>query len=269
MAKNPVYTKKTADRHALYQLSVQEPEADVHFLNRVFKKRFGRRPRTLLEDFCGTAYLCCEWVRSHRERRAVGIDLDPEPLAWGREHNLGRLKEEQRGRVELIEGDVLRVETEPADLRVGFNFSYCLFLTRPDLLAYFARARASMGPESLFVIDLHGGPEAQQSCKERKRKKGFTYVWEQGELNPIDGRMRCSISFEFRDGTAWKRAFRYDWRLWHLTELRDALADAGFSETEVYWEGTDEESGEGNGIYRRAKKATNDPSWIAYIVAIP
>ncbi len=33
------------DKHDLYQKSVQEPEADVVFFNRVFKKEFARPPR--------------------------------------------------------------------------------------------------------------------------------------------------------------------------------------------------------------------------------
>jgi hypothetical protein len=44
--------------------------------------------------------------------------------------------------------------------------------------------------------------------------------------------------------------------------------EAGFSEVEVYWEGTDHESGEGDGTYHKAISAADDPAWVSYIVAV-
>jgi hypothetical protein len=64
-----------------------------------------------------------------------------------------------------------------------------------------------------------------------------------------------------------RRAFSYDWRLWSIPELRDLLAEIGFSETEVYWEGTDRKTNEPNGVYRKVLSAPDDPAWVAYIVA--
>ena len=78
----------------------------------------------------------------------------------------------------------------------------------------------------------------------------------------------CHIHFRFPDGTEIKKAFTYDWRLWTLAGIKDALADAGFTESDVFWEGTGKD-GEGNGIYRRQVKAENTPGWNAYIVATP
>ena len=49
------YTAKTADRHELYQLSVQAPETEVEFMTRTFRKLYGRKPLEMREDFCGTA----------------------------------------------------------------------------------------------------------------------------------------------------------------------------------------------------------------------
>ena len=66
-----------------------------------------------------------------------------------------------------------------------------------------------------------------------------------------------------------KKAFTYDWRLWTLPEIRELLIDCGFSQTTVYWEGTDPETGEGNGEYSATESGDDDPSWIAYIVAHP
>ena len=97
------YTAKTADPHALYQEAVQCPEVEVKFINRVFKKRFGRKPSVLREDFCGTAILCCEWVKARKANRAVGVDIDDSVLDWGRAHNIAALGDDERERVTLVQ----------------------------------------------------------------------------------------------------------------------------------------------------------------------
>ena len=37
-------TAKNADLHWLYEQSVQTPDVEVEFIDRVFKKEYGRRP---------------------------------------------------------------------------------------------------------------------------------------------------------------------------------------------------------------------------------
>ena len=63
------------------------------------------------------------------------------------------------------------------------------------------------------------------------------------------------------------RAFRYDWRIWSLPELREILDEVGFSTVDTYWEGTDRETNEGNSIFTKRSKAQDDPAWVAYLVA--
>ncbi|MFV1959945.1 MAG: class I SAM-dependent methyltransferase, partial [Planctomycetota bacterium] len=111
---------KRADKYDLYQKSVQEPSCDVDFFVRAYKDRNRRRPKLLREDFCGTFAVCCEWVKT-RGRRAIGVDLDPEPLAWGREHNLEALKPTQQARVTLLQQDVRVVGGEKADVLAAQN----------------------------------------------------------------------------------------------------------------------------------------------------
>ncbi len=45
------------------------------------------------------------------------------------------------------------------------------------------------------------------------------------------------------------------------------LDEAGFSKVTVYWEGTNEKTGEGNGVFTPAEQGEDDPAWIVYISA--
>jgi hypothetical protein len=176
---------------------------------------------------------------------------------------------ERASRVKLVEGDVLEVGGEPVDVTAAFNFSYFLWKTRDELRRYFERARASLLPEGLFVLDAYGGADAQRPSLERRKVEGFTYVWDQHSFDPISHHVTNFIHFEFSDGSKLRRAFRYDWRLWTIPELRELLGEAGFRRTEVYWEGTDADTGEGNGVFRKRERAPEDPAWICYLAALP
>lgn len=260
---------RSADKYDCYQKSVQEPEAEIPVIQRVFARRRGRPPRSLREDFCGTAALACAWVADHRHNTARGVDLDPECLGWGLAHNVRALDPEQQSRVKLIEGNVLDVGHEPVDVTIAFNFSWSIFLTRPELLRYLRAARATLKSDGLLFLDVYGGPEAQQALRVRRRCRGFTYVWEQRTFDPIGCIGENSIHFEFRDGSALRNAFRYVWRLWSMPELRDLLHEAGFSRSEVLWEGTCRRTGQGNDVYSPRESAGAALAWIAYVVAHP
>lgn len=258
-----------ADKYDCYQQSVQETEPEIAFIRRVFRRHRGREPRSLREDFCGTAMMACDWVRKNPQNTAFGIDLDPECLAWGAHHNVAALDSEAQSRVKLVEGNVLEVGHEPVDMTLAFNFSYSLFATRRELTHYFRQARATLHNEGLFFLDVYGGIDAMDPQTIRRDYDGFTYVWEQRSFDAIRNWGENYIHFEFPDGSKIRNAFRYGWRLRSLPELREALADAGFSSSEVYWEGTDRKTGEGNDVYTRRTRAEADPAWIAYLVAIP
>ncbi len=256
------YSAKTADKYVLYQKAVQSPETDIALIRRVFRGERGREPRHLREDFCGTALISAEWVRGHRENTAEGFDLDPEPLAWGLEHNCEGL---DLARLTLHQLDVRAPGRRRPDVRIAFNFSYWVFHERPTLLAYFRAARRSLAKDGLFLIDLYGGLDAPAELEERRRCGGFTYVWDQHRYWPGTGEYTCFIRFEFPDGSELK-AFRYDWRLWSLCELRDLLVEAGFAKVERYFEGSGEK-GEGDGIFRRGTRGENCAGWLAYLAA--
>jgi SAM-dependent methyltransferase len=256
-----------ADRYALYLQSVQAPDVDVKFFRRIYKSEFGAAPSSLREDFCGTAAICCEWVKGKPERSAFGVDIDPEPLAWGREHNLSKLKDGDRDRVQLIEGDVRTAETPKIDVICAQNFSYCCFKTREELRRYCEVARKNLADKGVFILDLFGGFESIQEVEEVTEHDGFDYVWDQSSFDPITHDAVYHIHFRFDDGSRLKKAFSYHWRLWTIPEIREILLEAGFDRADAYWEGVDED-GEGDGVYRKQAHGTNDPAWNAYIVGV-
>jgi hypothetical protein len=260
--------KTPLDKYALYQRSVQEPEADIEFIAEIFATRFKRKPHLLREDFCGTAYLACEWVKHDPANRAIGVDLDPESISWGMATNARDLSEAQAQQLTLHQADVVDFRSKSADVLVAFNFSYYSLKTRAELLRYFEAAYNNLKQEGLFILDIYGGPEAQELVEETTVHDDFHYLWDQDEFDPIHSRMACHIHFENSTGERIERAFSYDWRLWTILEVREALNDAGFKATEVYWEGIGEDSNEGNGVFTLQETAENTESWIAYIVGI-
>jgi SAM-dependent methyltransferase len=255
-----------ADRHVLYEQSVQCVEAEIDFVDETFRSLRRRRARLLREDFCGTAATACEWVRRQSANRAIGVDLDPAVLAWGAEHKVAPLGRSAH-RVQLLNADVLRVRTEPVDVTLAMNFSYWVFKDRATLRRYFRRVRQGLAEDGVFFLDAYGGYEAFEVMEDRHDYGRFTYIWDQASYNPIDGHMTCHIHFRFPDGSRLDRAFSYDWRLWTLPELQEVLHEAGFSRVTVYWEGTDEETEEGNGIFEPTEVGEPDAAWIAYLVA--
>ena len=257
---------RTADKYELYQQAVQAPEYDVALIDRLSRRHSDGITRRLREDFCGTALLSATWVASRTDREAWALDVDPEPLAWGRARNLGPLGAAAR-RVHLLQADVLTTRTPPVDVLVAPNFSFCCFHERDVLLRYFRAARAALRPGGLLLADVFGGPEAMEELVETRNVAGFTYVWEQTRFDPVSSGLQAHIGFRFKDGTQLRRAFSYDWRLWSLPEIRDVLRDAGFRESHVYWELTGPD-GRGNGVFRRVERAAACDSFVCSVVAV-
>ncbi|MBI3178538.1 MAG: class I SAM-dependent methyltransferase [Deltaproteobacteria bacterium] len=264
MARPPL-TARTADRHDLYERAVQDTRVDIGLIEQIFSFERARPPLHLREDFCGTAKLCADWVRDHPQRRALGVDHDAAILARAGRRHLEGLGE-ACARVRLVCQDVRAGAGGGLDVIVAFNFSYMVLKKRRELLEYFRAARHDLRPGGALFLDVYGGPDAQRQTVEPTRMHGFTYVWEQAPLDAVTHQGERHIHFRFSDGSVMKRAFSYDWRLWTLPELRDALLDAGFVKNDVYWEGADAR-GRGNGVFRRVERVDNEQAWVAYVVA--
>ena len=254
-----------ADKHILYEASVQNIEAEIDFIDDIFNKLRKRKAVTLREDFCGTANTSCEWIRRRNKNQAISVDLDPDVLEWGRNNNIASLTKNQAKRIKLINENVLHVNVKKVDAVLAMNFSYWLFKERPAMVNYFKQVHKGLVDDGIFFLDAFGGYEAYEEMKEVTENDGFTYIWDQASYNPITGHYTCKIHFKFKDGSKLKNAFTYDWRLWSLPELTEMLIEAGFKPT-VYWEGTDEDD-EGNGIFEPTTQGEADAGWIVYIVA--
>jgi hypothetical protein len=260
-------TAAGSDRHELYELAVQNVTFECDFIERASRIHRGRPAESIREDFCGTFAASAEWVRRRASHRAIAVDLDPAVLAWGEARHAAALTAEARRRLSIRRGDVMRVETPPIDAIVALNFSYFIFKRREQILAYLRRAHAALVADGLLILDAYGGSDSHREIEEERHLDGFTYVWDQRLYNPITAEVRNHIHFRFPDGTELRRAFTYDWRLWSLSELQDLLSEAGFSRVTVYWEGTEERTGEGNGRFRPSRRGEACEGWIAYLVA--
>lgn len=274
--KKLVLTAKTADRHVLYENAVQGVDSVLDTMSRVYRRTNQRLPRVLREDFCGTALMAAAWVERSKQNRAIGVDLDRATLDWGIAHHVPCLDKSAAGRLQLLCEDVLTVKTRPADLIGAFNFSFNVFKERDVLLAYFRAAHAALARGGIFWLDEFCGPESHTDTVDKKKVvdgvtpdgrklEKFTYLWEQKNYNPLTSEATCSIHFRFKDGTRMQNAFVYDWRIWTLPELADLLRDAGFSRTEFYMQGWDDEQDDVDGIFRKRARIEVWDSWYGYV----
>jgi hypothetical protein len=276
MQKRPRGRAATADRHSLYELSVQDPPSEVEFTTSTFQQLRGRRATSVREDFCGTAVFCLAWVESHPKRIAIGVDLDLATLEWGLDNRIRPAGEDFESRITLRNGNVLDPRPPHVDVAVGFNFSYWCFETRAALRTYFEAARAGLVADGVFFLDAYGGTEVPRpEVNEREVEdedgtanggQSFTYVWEQIDYNPITAHMNCAIHFKFQDRSRIDRAFVYSWRVWTLPELIELLHEAGFVRVRV-WSEEEDQRGNGTGRFVEAENLGNEGVWWVYISA--
>lgn len=254
------------DKYTLYHKSVQSADTDVVFFKKVYKELRSREAKVLREDFCGTFALSCEWVKLNRSHSAWGVDLDPEPLEYGKSHYLPKLSADQQRRVHLLEGNVLTSQLPKADISVAMNFSYFVFKSRDLMKQYFTNVYKALNTNGVFLLDLFGGSLCYDSNEEMTNHKDFTYYWDQASFDPVTNKALFHIHFRPKGKKKVERVFTYDWRMWSIPELRDILHEVGFKKSHVYWEGTTAKGG-GDGKFTRTEKGESCQSWIAYIAA--
>ena len=122
--------KPQFDKYTFYTQAVQSPETDVDFLRKTYKSLKGTNAETLREDFCGTFLLSSTWVRSKAQHKAWAVDIDPEPLEYGKTNYYSKMSLQAQKRLRILECNVLTGHLPEADLVAALNFSYFCFKKR-------------------------------------------------------------------------------------------------------------------------------------------
>lgn len=244
------------DKYDLYELCVQSPDYDVRMLAAVYAYMNGagrkrkKDPLIFGDDFCGPAALARAWVDIDPSRRAAfAVDLDgtmvEEAMSRVARTLPGdpRRNDKPRPRVKFEKRDVRHARSR-IDLLAALNYSIGEFHERADLLAYFRRARQRLLPGGVVVCDMYGGRDAIEKGTYERAVAGpggirIRYEWEQRDADALTGMVENAIHFTMTHAE-WKRArrvrnaFTYNWRLWSLPEIREAMREAGFGKTEVF-----------------------------------
>jgi len=248
------------DPHDLYELCVQHPELDARLLHAIHAQdEHARTARVLGEDFSGTAALCRAWLAADPGRLALAIDHDRAVLTRANERARSRGVAD---RLSTIHRDLLRPapdahSTPRADIVFVGNFSIGEIHAREQLVEYLQSVRSRLTPSGIFACDLYGGVDAHRLGTfelELRAPDGrrVEYAWEQIAIDPttatVVNAMHFSVERDTGSGGAMDElanAFEYRWRLWSITELRDAMGDAGFARTEVFdrFEHAEDETG--------------------------
>lgn len=260
---------KDFDKYYYYHKSVQSPDADVLFFDKTFKDLRGFEATTLREDFCGTFSICCEWTKLGENKKAIGVDLDPEPIEYGKNTYFKELNDDQQNRINVINGNVMSPENPTADIVSASNFSYFCFKTRAEMKDYFSKAHASLNEKGMFVVDCFGGSATAEPIEEETEheKEGFSYFWDQDGFDPVTNFAQFYIHFQRKGEKKREKVFSYDWRMWSIPEIKDLMYEVGFKKVVVMWEGTDDD-GEGNGEFTPVEQGEDCESWIAYVVGL-
>lgn len=261
-------------RYQIYEASVQDVAGQCDLLEQFYEDQFGHKPVSLREDFCGTFISAIHWVKRGKERRAVGIDLDPVPLEFGRRHHLKSLTAGERKRLKVVLGDVRRVSSPKVDIATAGNFSFFCLRNRADLIAYFRAVHRGLNRKGALALEMAGGPGFVEAPYSERRlikrphpsghgKPWFTYIWEQKKFDPISREGLYQISARMKSGQKYTGLFQYHWRVWTIPEVRECLAEAGFSSSQVYWPDQLAASS-----YSRVSQAENTDleTWLSFVV---
>ncbi|KAJ2451121.1 hypothetical protein EV183_003805 [Coemansia sp. RSA 2336] len=257
-----------ADKHQLYMQAVQNPRKEVKNIDVIYRTLSSRllhsidrtlihkhrHAVTLREDFCGTAILCAEWVRSSplSDRRAYGVDIDPSVIEYANSHVVSNLNDESL--VQLVCGDVLeagchsKYELPPVDVIAAFNFALCYFHKRCDLVSYLKHCYDNLNDFGMLFCDIFGGTESNQSQVNRVRDLGsFKYLFRQHSFDLESNTVIFSLSFKMKDGSMLKDCFSYRFRIYSLCEIREAMLEAGFDKVSIWIATKDNEESDSEG----------------------
>ncbi len=256
---------KPFDKYYFYQKSVQDPKGDVKFFLNTFKEVKGKSPKSLSEDFCGTFLICCEWVKLNKHHKAIGVDLDPQPIEYGMKNHFSRLSSSEKKRLKIQRTNVLNPSLPKTDMVIASNFSYFIFKKRYELKSYFQNCYRRLNRGGVYICDIFGGSQCFEPNEEETDFEDWSYFWDQDTFDPVTNESMFYIHFKLKGQGKIKKVFKYDWRMWSIPEVREILNEVGFKNTYIYWEGSTDD-GEGDGQFSRTESGEYCESWIAYIV---
>jgi hypothetical protein len=233
-------------KHALYQSYVQNPKREIEFYRKQFRKIFNKVPLKFREDFCGTGLLCCEWVKSNVLNTALGIDLDLETLNYGLENNINNLSS-GFDRVKLIHQNVLDTFdiNEKFDIICSMNYSHFLLHKRKDLVKYFTNVKVNLNTKGLFIMDFFGGSHVFNYHTHNNLTDHYKYIGQQ--INILNNVTHISLNFKTKSDK-FEPLFQYDFRVYSLIEIKEALEEAGFNKFVIFIKDIDDTDKENNFI---------------------
>lgn len=231
--------KNTEERkHELYETTVQSGRKLVEFFRKEYKLIFLKLPHTFREDFCGTGKLCSEWCKLNFENRAVGLDIDQPTLDYGIKFN------KNFDSMELLNHNVLEpYNQETFDIICSLNYSHYILHKRKDLVKYFNNVYSGLNKNGIYILDFFGGSHIYETKAFTSFKRKDYYQMFGEQVNILNNVTKCSLRFKIGNKKKFEPLFHYDFRVYTILELREALEEVGFNKFKVYVkECTEEES---------------------------
>ncbi|MCO6431457.1 MAG: hypothetical protein J5J00_11400 [Deltaproteobacteria bacterium] len=260
-------------KYKLYTEAVQAPGDSVEVIDSIFGFTFPHKAHALREDFCGTFRVGCSWIKSDPARSALGVDLGQEPLRFAKKNIASVLTPEERKRAAVYRQDV-RVPTIPrVDVIAAENFSFYIFKRRAELVSYFRSAYSSLNKKGLLTLDMVGGRGFIDTPNDSRRTlkvkdtglpSSAVYRWRQRRFNAVTNEAMYYIDFQI-NGHWYNEVFSYDWRVWSIAEVTEALKEAGFDDVVIYW---DEERGKESVIKPVTRIASHWETWMCVVAGI-
>jgi len=233
--------KSNINKYDLYQKSVQNVKIEVEFFRKCFRMIYNKVATSFREDFCGTGLLSCEWVKNNVMNSAVGLDIDPEALAWGIENNVNNLNSGSN-RIQLINHNVLDPynEKEKFEIICSLNYSHFLLTKRKEILTYFNNVYKSLDSKGIFILDFYGGSHIYEDHKYQQEKSQHFYQFSGKQMNILNNQSKCSLNFKINKNK-FTPHFTFNFRIYSILEMRDTLEEVGFKKFKLHIKEINEE----------------------------
>lgn len=233
--------KSKSDKFNLYQKSVQNVKIEVEFFRKCYRMIYNKVATKFREDFCSTALLSCEWVRNNVMNIAVGLDIDPEALAWGLENNVNNLNSGS-DRIRLLNHNVLTPydEKEKFEIICSLNYSHFLLTKRKDLFTYFNNVHKSLDNKGIFILDFYGGSHIYEDHKYQQEKSHHFYQFSGKQMNILNNQSLCSLNYKVGKNK-FVPHFKFDFRIYSIIEMKEILEEVGFKKFKLHIKEINEE----------------------------